>query len=270
MKSLILDQVSYFGGLFVYLVDFKGRGTSGAFCVNFLYKDDKTDVYVMDNHLAALWCWMQYLDDSETVNLIHIDRHRDTVGGDLETSESLLDWLSVCPDLSKLSLEGYLSARTISGDDPLFRWDNYLSIFLSKHASQVNRCFSVTHDVGCGFDGFNVIEPGPLSMPENLETWAGLDGRRSIINLDLDYFFYVYDDYGGCREDLFSDLYISRLLNALKRVMKLGKTCLTVSFSPECCGGWEHAERMWDIVREKLDIDFALPSARPALLGDSS
>ena len=42
-----------------WLVPFKGRNTSGIYEQNFLWRDGA--VYVMDNHRAALWCWIQHL-----------------------------------------------------------------------------------------------------------------------------------------------------------------------------------------------------------------
>lgn len=42
------------------LLPFKGRDHSGTYELNFLFKEDK--VYIMDNHLAAIWCWTSELD----------------------------------------------------------------------------------------------------------------------------------------------------------------------------------------------------------------
>lgn len=41
----------------------------------FLWKTN--NVYVMDNHLAAAWCWMQECDADTRYNFMHIDRHND-------------------------------------------------------------------------------------------------------------------------------------------------------------------------------------------------
>lgn len=41
----------------------------------FLWKSD--NVYVMDNHLADAWCWMQECDVDTRYNFMLIDRHND-------------------------------------------------------------------------------------------------------------------------------------------------------------------------------------------------
>lgn len=41
----------------------------------FLWNSDK--VYVMDNHLAAAWCWMQKCNEDVRYKFLHIDRHND-------------------------------------------------------------------------------------------------------------------------------------------------------------------------------------------------
>ena len=49
--------------------------TSGKAQLNFLFQQDK--FYIMDNHLAAGWCWLNELDKTKSYNLFHIDQHWD-------------------------------------------------------------------------------------------------------------------------------------------------------------------------------------------------
>lgn len=42
------------------LIEFKGKNTSWYKYLNLLQQEHK--IYVMDNHNAALWCWMQRID----------------------------------------------------------------------------------------------------------------------------------------------------------------------------------------------------------------
>lgn len=46
-------------------------------CLNFLWKSDNAPIYIMDNHLAAAWCWMQECNTEEKYNFMHIDQHDD-------------------------------------------------------------------------------------------------------------------------------------------------------------------------------------------------
>lgn len=59
-----------------WLVPFARRNASGAYNQNFLWRDGNT--YVMDNHRAALWCWLQHITPGERLSLLHIDCHTDT------------------------------------------------------------------------------------------------------------------------------------------------------------------------------------------------
>jgi len=56
-----------------WLVDFKGRKSSGVYNQNFLWRSGS--VYVMDNHRAAMWCWLQHVDPNHPHAILHIDRH---------------------------------------------------------------------------------------------------------------------------------------------------------------------------------------------------
>jgi hypothetical protein len=55
MLEQIIDS---YGG--EWPVDFRGRNRSGPYNQNFLWRRDS--VYVMDNHRAAFWCWLQRID----------------------------------------------------------------------------------------------------------------------------------------------------------------------------------------------------------------
>jgi hypothetical protein len=80
----------------------------------------------------------------ERLSLLHIDWHTDTLYSRIDT------WLKECPDLEGISIDDYLthSHKTEMGDTPLFRWDNYLSIFLEKYGPQIDRRYFATHGVG--------------------------------------------------------------------------------------------------------------------------
>lgn len=72
-----------------WLVPFRGRNYSGAFTQNFLWK--RQNVYVMDNHRAALWCWLQHIDPKQRYSLFHVDQHYDTLASRMTT------WLDNLP-----------------------------------------------------------------------------------------------------------------------------------------------------------------------------
>ena len=110
-----------------WLIPFKGRNHSGAYTQNFLWQQDS--IYIMDNHRAALWCWLQHIKKDEKYSLFHIDRHYDTLNSRMK------EWLGVLPDLTKLSINEYLELKYLceGTEANIIRYDNYLSIFLKKY-----------------------------------------------------------------------------------------------------------------------------------------
>ena len=63
------------------LID-KGFNYSGCYDLNILFRSK--NFYVMDNHGAALWTWLQHIDTNKKYNFIHIDKHDDTLSSNLQ------------------------------------------------------------------------------------------------------------------------------------------------------------------------------------------
>ena len=75
------------------------RGTYDV--LKFLWKSDNAPIYIMDNHLAAAWCWMQECITDEKYNFMHIDQHSDLKGCG---NPSIIDFIKRNP---KISFEKY-------------------------------------------------------------------------------------------------------------------------------------------------------------------
>lgn len=58
-----------------HITPFKGFNSSGSQNLNLLMAD--SHIYLMDNHRAALWAWLQHIDLSKKYNLLHVDAHDD-------------------------------------------------------------------------------------------------------------------------------------------------------------------------------------------------
>jgi len=43
--------------------------------LSFLWQEDK--IYIMDNHRAALWCWIHSIRPNIKYSIFHIDAHHD-------------------------------------------------------------------------------------------------------------------------------------------------------------------------------------------------
>ena len=126
-----------------WILPLKKRGRSLSMNQNFLWKF--RNIYVMDNHRAALWCWMQEISAQHAYCAFHIDAHYDCAGApDAE-------WLNSIPDIRVMSFADYLSIsdpNSTSPAIPAIRWDNYLSLFLAKYPSQCAELFTTTHQIG--------------------------------------------------------------------------------------------------------------------------
>ena len=234
----------------MHLIPFAGKNHSGPVTQNLLWQAG--NVYLMDNHRAALWCWQQEVAlDAQAHRLLHIDRHYDALTANLATH------VAAMPNLHGLSIHDYLNAKVALPDPmPLFRWDNYLSIYLATFGAQLGCFRCLTHQDGDKPVHIGLLESPPQDLPANLHYW--LEDGGWIVNIDLDYFFCA-----GPSEDedvfvpIFSDEYIDRTFAELRRAMDDGlvKTvtvCLTPSnFTP----GWDAclalSRRIFDILGVK-------------------
>lgn len=234
-----------------WIIPFKGRGHSGAFDQNFLYQSG--NIYVMDNHRAALWCWLNfYKDDLKDVGVFHLDRHSDAL------QSNLTSWVSQATSpihVSSMDIQSYLDAVD-NGCPPakLFRWDNYLSIFLDMYRDDINS-FDFSVYEGDAINHPCTVKRMPWELPENISFW--LSKGKWILNIDLDYFFYKVDE---SIEQMYSDEYLHSFFNEVSLVAKRdAEVVVTICFSPECCGSWAYAEKIWDIAESYLNTGLVLP-----------
>ena len=239
----------------VWHVPFTERKTSGAHHQNFLVQYD--NVYIMDNHRAAYWCWLRECDLLKPFNLIHIDRHNDTLQSNLEA------WHQVLPPVGTLSIQDYLDLKfhgsAPAGSYPLVRWDNYLSLFLRRESANLSRFVNATHGEG---DLPNVkpsSTPALQELPGAVRCLADIDPAPWICNIDLDYFFYSVDQQVAGR--LVTDDYLESIVESVQAHRESGAIQVTtICLSPECCGGWAPAEEIAHQVCALLGVPFTLPS----------
>jgi hypothetical protein len=233
-----------------WIYPFRGREASGAVNQRFLWKHDC--IYVMDNHRAALWCWLQHLKPDGKYGVFHIDAHYDA-------SPISDERIAALPDLSKISFQDYLSIPSGDGDVPLIRWDNYLYLFEKTHHSQIGAFFLSTHGDGekpVFTTHCEEIQTRKLGgqLRELLDDF-GNDGW--ILNIDLDYFFARLP---ANFTRLHSNQYIAEFFQSVGHALISGRvTCLTICLSPECSGGWQMAEELCYELCNAMGIDFRLP-----------
>ncbi|GMV20201.1 MAG: hypothetical protein AMXMBFR57_01500 [Acidimicrobiia bacterium] len=249
---------------------FRSRGRSREFTLNFLWEDGP--LFVMDNHLAALWCWWQRLDDATQFRLLHIDRHYDLL------RSRLPEWMQNLPSANE-GIDAFVNKR-VNGDryHQTVRWDNYLAIFLERHYHQLVEppVFAVN---GIGRNaGADECDRTELLVPKfETDSWGvpilrdsvktarwnirrlncfamrafvrGLtDGPGNwIVNVDLDYFTgLTIDDRIQWR---MPDAVVAEIGRDLKLAVDSGRVrVLTVALSPETTGSWDEAERLLKVM----------------------
>jgi hypothetical protein len=244
-----------------WIVPFKGRNSTGVYRQNFLWRSD--NVFVMDNHRAAAWCWSQCVDPSSDHALVHIDRHWDALSSQLDT------WLFLLSNGIPGSIDDYLAIAQdldFGGKAPLFRWDNYLSIYLALTGQKVTKSFFATHGDGDRPNHSPMVE---LSSTELLACLPGAisDLRVPIImNVDLDYFF--GPGLEGDGEDemairILDNAYVDRVtaeIAALDQAGRLPVITIALTATNDLTAGWGPAEELAMRMCAALGHSFALPS----------
>jgi hypothetical protein len=239
----------------MHIIPFKGQNRSSYDNLNLLFKNGKT--FIMDNHLAASWCWLQIIDPNKQYNLFHIDRHYDLLN-------SLTDWWVEALEkqninLSKISIEDLLNIKFTRKDMPseepfqLFRWDNYITIFNRLYPNVITSSCFATHKDGDKIEEIKMSEPELYDLPDNLAYWINSTKETKwIINLDIDYFFYDSDEK---YYQILTDEYVFKIADEIKQAWN-NIEVLTIALSPEMCGSWEKSIRVAKIITDHLNLEW--------------
>lgn len=225
---------------------------SGCYNMNFLYNVDK--FYIMDNHLAAAWCWAQKIDKSKRYGLFHIDRHYDLLNnlGD--------DCLNMNKDI--LVSNDFNEYYSIKGDYdmPIMRYDNYIDTFNRLFPDLIQMVYYATHKDGNNEDGtslecINKYKPDIWDLQSNIKYWivdSNNDIDSWIVNIDIDYFFQEFQE----ENHLFlTKKYIKSVCREIKRSLSKIEV-VTIALSPEFCNGWGNSFQILRIICNELEINF--------------
>lgn len=226
-----------------FLIPLTQRGLSTSHVDNVLWTDNDA-TFVMDNHRLALWCWFQKMKKGQRYNLLHIDAHPDM-------SESAIPHFN--HDLWGMTLDQYRTVLQKDINAPLFRWDNYIEIFLQKYPELVGKTFSATHQLGSSKQLSDEIKAFDLiKFCENVFSGSHyINDLPWIVNLDLDYFFSAAPQ----KHLMFSEAYLKDLASSIERGLSAKIIDIfTISLSPECCGSWEKAEEVLKYFQPKLSL----------------
>lgn len=241
-----------------WILPFQGRNESLNYNYNMLWRTEK--LYLMDNHGAALWCWLQEVDTTRAYKIFHIDAHWDCLG---HNHAEWNEWMKALPNFKPLTLADCLAVKDPNSSFPAVRWDTYLSIFLKQHGAHCDYLYGCTHEIG--------DSPLQLGRGEDLGVWHlpqmfeyevnREDDVQLIINLDLDYFFFSADNPEHTQIPMFSDAYIEHVFRTIARAMEKNRVkVITVSLSPECCSGWEQSEALGRRLFQRIRAKWPLPA----------
>lgn len=224
------------------------HSSSNMFDMNFLYKEGNT--YIMDNHRAAGWCWLQELDYGRTYNFMHIDHH-----GDLQECgiDAINDFMirHPAPTFEEYIDEPYNFTYSMGRTWKLFGYSNYIKLMYHVRPNWFSECYFSTgnHEGGQPFDITN-IEANNLSIEIN--DLLSESERQWIVNLDLD-FFYNNDEDPNIYP--VNNEYFNDIMHAIHR-QKPNIAVLTIALSPECCGGWMNAIALLERANDQLELHF--------------
>lgn len=254
----------------LYNKNFKNSKSESS-CLNILCQEK--NVFVMDNHLAAAWCWLHILEGEKEYNFCHIDQHDDLANDNHELFRELYSNEKGILINDYTSLVAKQAPGVIIPPCKIIRWDNYIlhtkAIRPNWFTKEIYACHQLVSGERCSltneqeYEECFDIEEGfvPVAIhPQNIicydlnrsleESLNNDDGRLWIINLDIDYFF-------NNKSQMFSSEYINSVCDQINRV-KEKIAVVTIALSPECCGGWDNSIKVYNQIAGQLSIDMRL------------
>jgi hypothetical protein len=219
----------------------RGENTSGSCNLNFVAKFE--NIYIIDNHLAAFWCWNQ-LPNQTNHQVLHIDRHYD-LRPYYEDNDQLIhtiNWNNV--QIEEITNFHY----TENGSEhQLIRWDNYINLFRELKPNFFEELIFITQKEDTfSYEGeFREMEIFKLAN-NDINNF-----NNPILNLDIDFFF---SELEGITKRTFTNDFINHIAEWVKEEQnKFDQIILCLS--PECCGSWKEAKEVANIFLSKFEIE---------------
>jgi hypothetical protein len=232
-----------------WLIPWHERSRSGPIHDNFLWRSD--NLYVMDNHRLALWCWWQHLDrESIGWDFVHIDQHEDALW------QIEQPWKEYYEPSHKSNLDSFRKAKYPGTGDlmtNLYRWDVITSALLSMDGNKINKwIFATPTDEKNPLRVQGKQSIPPCELPALLDSMAKSDSRNPPIIIDIDLDYFTHFDSDGMIGGIPSTQYLQEINRALiQGLVNKRFGIITVALSPETTGSWELAEKLcWELLKD--------------------
>ena len=228
------------------------QNSSNVYDLSTLKNDGK--IFIMDNHMAAGWCWAQKIDFEKSYSLFHVDKHYDLLEGGLERNVNAISNQNF--NLKKSTIEEYCSLTYPKGfqneKNQVFRFDNYMTIIKKLYPKIFDKIIFATHKDGTiPKDWWNTFYEAEIVdlTTGNIEYWINEQEKKWIFNIDIDYFFTK-----NSNDEYFQFLTDEYILDFIRQIKKIWSKIevLTIALSPSFCGGIKNSERISDIILNEL------------------
>lgn len=221
-------------------------GESGVYNLNFLFNEEK--FYIMDNHLAAAWCWMQKINPSDKCGFFHIDRHYDLINN---LSTEFIEQNKNC--LTGTLSEHLAVTSCLPTVYQAVRFDNYIELYRKLYPQTLTNYYFVTHEDGTCSKEIESYNHRIWDLQDNLSYWIiSNKAQKWILNIDLDYFF---QDYEGIKFQFLTDEYVNFICKEIEKSLSKIEV-ITIALSPSFCGGWKPAFRVLKIITDYFKLNF--------------
>lgn len=222
---------------------------SGIYNVNMLYR--KENVYLMDNHLSALWCWVKHRQEKIIIGnpqIIHVDHHNDyeEVPNNKETRKAVS---KIC----KQTFEQFISELN-ENNNKRYNWSNYIQYFIILEKEALINFYTCDDEI----QEYEMNEI-PMILDEDLFCHENL-----IFNIDIDTFFMEHQDE---KYQIYSNRFIEKVGSLIKELKENNRNaCITIAMSPEWCGGWKNALDVTESINEHGQLGFDINEIRRRVL----
>jgi len=170
---------------------------------------------------------------------------------------------SLPENLSEVSIEEFYSIQCDIENVKYqtIRWDNYIPIFDRLYGENIKSYIFYTHRQGNtktkALDQNKVQEFQHDSLIINLERLIKEFEGKTILNLDIDYFFLCQDDkYFQLFSDEALDVLFKQIQHCYLETDKI--EVFTVALSPDCCGGLSNSLRIYNKLAKMLGLELII------------